>query len=184
MAYRPDPAGAERGHLFHQPRTAMRRSSPHRRRHWSLLTRGARCAPHVEAEEAVRRRGSVLLRRLAADGRRVAGARSADERSSATARTPPNRSSSSSACPQLFDAVILSFEVGVRKFQTGIYRDGAGRGSRTAPADAVFVDDQTFVLRRGTGARHRYQADRARRAPSRPHGFAPSTNGHTVITDP
>ena len=83
--------------------------------------------------------------------------------------------------PALFDAVILSFEVGVRKPEPGIYR-AALDAIETDPADAVFVDDQTSYC---DGARALGIDTRliVRDGAQPAEGFAPSTNGHTVITD-
>ena len=83
--------------------------------------------------------------------------------------------------PALFDAVILSFEIGVRKPEPGIYR-AALDAIETAPADAVFVDDQTSYC---DGARALGIDTRliVRDGAQPADGFAPSTNGHTVITD-
>ena len=71
------------------------------------------------------RRRDPALRRFAADGRRAAGTRGSRPRSSATARTRPGPIVEQLGLPALFDAVILSFEVGVRKPEPGIYLRGA-----------------------------------------------------------
>ncbi len=83
--------------------------------------------------------------------------------------------------PALFDAVILSFEVGVRKPEPGIYQ-AALRRSDAEPPDAVFVDDQTSYC---DGARALGIDTRliVRDGAQPAEGFAPSTNGHPVITD-
>jgi putative hydrolase of the HAD superfamily len=80
---------------------------------------------------------------------------------------------------ELFDAVVLSFELGVRKPDAGIYR-AALTALETAPADALFVDDQTAYCdgARALGIETRLIV----RSDARPaEGFASSTNGHAVI---
>ena len=80
-----------------------------------------------------------------------------------------------------FDAVVLSFEVGARKPSAAIY-EAALQALDADPIDAIFVDDQTGYC---DGARELgidtrlIVRDGARPA----EGFAPTTNGHTVITD-
>ena len=83
--------------------------------------------------------------------------------------------------PELFDAVVLSFELGVRKPQPGIY-EAALRAIEADPADAVFVDDQAAYC---DGARALGIDTRliVRDGAHPAEGFAPSTNGHTVIAD-
>jgi putative hydrolase of the HAD superfamily len=83
--------------------------------------------------------------------------------------------------PARFDAVILSFEVRVRKPEPGIYL-AALKAIDADPADAVFVDDQTAYC---DGARALGIDTRliVRDGAEPAEGFAPSTNGHTVITD-
>jgi putative hydrolase of the HAD superfamily len=78
----------------------------------------------------------------------------------------------------LFDAVILSFEVKVRKPDAGIY-EAALEAIDTEPADAIFVDDQTAYCdgARALGIDTRLIVR---------DGWAPyegysETNGHTVI---
>jgi putative hydrolase of the HAD superfamily len=83
--------------------------------------------------------------------------------------------------PALFDAVVLSFEIGVRKPEPGIY-EAALAALDGDPADALFVDDQTAYCdgARALGIDTRLIVrDDAQPA----EGFAASTNGHTVITD-
>jgi HAD superfamily hydrolase (TIGR01509 family) len=79
-----------------------------------------------------------------------------------------------------FDAVILSFEVGVRKPDPAIYTAALAALGDFDPRDAVFVDDQAAYC---DGARSlgmdtrliiRPEADPA-------EGFAADTNGHLVI---
>lgn len=79
---------------------------------------------------------------------------------------------------QLFDAVILSFELGVRKPDPGIY-EAALDGLGADPADALFVDDQTDYC---DGARALGIETRliVRHEWVPPEGYA-ATNGHTVI---
>ena len=79
---------------------------------------------------------------------------------------------------ELFDAVILSFEVKVRKPDPGIY-EAALDAIGAEPADAVFVDDQTEYCdgARALGIDTRLIVR---------NGWAPAegyseTNGHTVI---
>jgi putative hydrolase of the HAD superfamily len=83
--------------------------------------------------------------------------------------------------PALFDAVILSFEVGVRKPSAGIYQ-AALAALDADPADAIFVDDQAAYC---DGARALGIDTRliVREGAQPAEGFAASTNGHTVITD-
>ena len=79
-----------------------------------------------------------------------------------------------------FDAVVLSFEVGARKPQAGIY-EAALHALDAEPGDAIFVDDQTAYC---DGARSLGIDTRLiMRADAQPaEGFAPSTNGHMVIS--
>ena len=83
--------------------------------------------------------------------------------------------------PALFDAVVLSFEIGVRKPEPGIY-ETALRAIQADPAQAIFVDDQTAYC---DGARALGIDTRliVRNGATPAEGFAASTNGHTVITD-
>ncbi len=81
-----------------------------------------------------------------------------------------------------FDALVLSFEVGSRKPQPGIYEAALAALGDVSPSDALFVDDQVrycdgaralgidtrLILRDGT-------------VPS--EGLSPETNGHAVIRD-
>jgi len=78
------------------------------------------------------------------------------------------------------DAVVLSCEVGAHKPEPAIYRtalDALG----VAPTDAVFVDDQTAYC---DGAKALGIDTRLIQRPTATpfEGFAPTTNGHTVIT--
>jgi FMN phosphatase YigB (HAD superfamily) len=78
------------------------------------------------------------------------------------------------------DAVVLSCEVGAHKPEAAIYRtalDALG----VAPADAVFVDDQTAFC---DGAKALGIDTRLIQRPTATpfEGFAPTTNGHPVIT--
>ena len=79
------------------------------------------------------------------------------------------------------DATVLSYELGARKPDPAIYR-AALDALEVAPGDAVFVDDQTDYC---DGARALGIDTRLiLRADARPtEGFAPTTNGHQVITD-
>ena len=83
--------------------------------------------------------------------------------------------------PALFDAVVLSFELGVRKPEPGIYQ-AALHAIEADPADAIFVDDQAAYC---DGARALGIDTRliVRDGAHPAEGFAPSTNGHTVIAD-
>jgi putative hydrolase of the HAD superfamily len=78
------------------------------------------------------------------------------------------------------DAVVLSCEVGVHKPEPGIYQKALD--ALDVAADAIFVDDQTAYC---DGARALGIDTRLiqRPAASPFEGFAPSTNGHTVITE-
>ena len=78
-------------------------------------------------------------------------------------------------------ALVLSFEIGVRKPEPGIY-ETALRAIEADPAHAIFVDDQTAYCdgARALGIDTRLIV-RDGAAPA--EGFAASTNGHTVITD-
>ena len=78
------------------------------------------------------------------------------------------------------DAVVLSCEVGAHKPEAAIYRTALDALTVSA-ADAVFVDDQTSYC---DGARALGIDTRLIQRPiATPfEGFAPSTNGHTVIT--
>jgi putative hydrolase of the HAD superfamily len=82
---------------------------------------------------------------------------------------------------ELFDTIVLSFELGVRKPDAGIYRQ-ALTALGTDPASALFVDDQTPYC---DGARALGIDTRLIVRPSATpaEGFAPSTNGHAVIED-
>jgi putative hydrolase of the HAD superfamily len=80
-----------------------------------------------------------------------------------------------------FDALVLSFEVGVRKPDAAIY-EAALLAVGAAPESALFVDDQASYC---DGARALGIDTRliVRRGADPPEGFAPSTNGHAVIED-
>jgi putative hydrolase of the HAD superfamily len=79
------------------------------------------------------------------------------------------------------DAVVLSCEVGVHKPEPGIYQKALD-ALDVAADEAIFVDDQTAYC---DGARALGIDTRLiqRPAASPFEGFAPSTNGHTVITE-
>jgi putative hydrolase of the HAD superfamily len=79
---------------------------------------------------------------------------------------------------ELFDAVILSFELGVRKPDAAIY-EAALDGVGATPAEALFVDDQTDYC---DGARALGIETRLIVRPQwePPEGFS-ATNGHAVI---
>jgi len=78
------------------------------------------------------------------------------------------------------DAVVLSCEIGSHKPEAKIYRTALDALGVT-PEDAVFVDDQTPFC---DGARAIGIETRLIQRPTATpfEGFAPSTNGHTVIT--
>jgi len=78
------------------------------------------------------------------------------------------------------DAVVLSCEVGAHKPEAAIYRT-ALNALDVAASDAVFVDDQTAYC---DGARALGIDTRLIQRPTATpfEGFAPSANGHTVIT--
>jgi len=78
------------------------------------------------------------------------------------------------------DAVVLSCEVGAHKPEAAIYRTALD-ALDVAAADAVFVDDQTPYC---DGARTLGIDTRLIKRPTATpfEGFAPTTNGHTVIT--
>src|SRR5262245_36336384 len=78
------------------------------------------------------------------------------------------------------DAVVLSCEVGSHKPERAIYERALDALGATAN-DAVFVDDQTAYC---DGARAPGIDTRLIQRPTASpfEGFAPSTNGHTVIT--
>jgi putative hydrolase of the HAD superfamily len=79
-----------------------------------------------------------------------------------------------------FDALILSFEVGVRKPDAAIYEVALDRVG-VDPTEALFVDDQAAYCdgARALGIDTRLIV-RPGAAPA--EGFARSTNGHRVIT--
>jgi HAD superfamily hydrolase (TIGR01509 family) len=78
------------------------------------------------------------------------------------------------------DAVVLSCELRARKRDPRIYRE-ALQALDAEPADAIFVDDQTAYC---DGARALGISTRliVRPGAAPPEGFAPSTNGHRVIS--
>lgn len=84
--------------------------------------------------------------------------------------------------PDLFDEIVLSFEVGSLKPQPGIYRTALEALGDVAPEDAVFVDDQAAFCD-GAGAlgidTRLIQRDLA--GPDDP--ATPAMDGHRVITD-
>lgn len=79
-----------------------------------------------------------------------------------------------------FDAVILSFEIGVRKPDAGIY-EAALRSVGARAEDALFVDDQVDYCdgARALGIETRLILRPGAQAPP----FAASTDGHSVIRD-
>ena len=79
-----------------------------------------------------------------------------------------------------FDAVILSFEVKARKPHAVIYLAALEALGGVAPADALFVDDQTRYC---DGARTAGLDTRliVRDGARPPEGISFDTNGHTVI---
>jgi FMN phosphatase YigB (HAD superfamily) len=78
------------------------------------------------------------------------------------------------------DAVVLSCEVGAHKPEAAIYQTALD-ALDVAPEDAVFVDDQTPYC---DGARALGIDTRLIQRPTATpfEGFAPTTNGHAVIT--
>jgi HAD superfamily hydrolase (TIGR01509 family) len=78
------------------------------------------------------------------------------------------------------DAVVLSCEVGAHKPEAAIYRTALD-ALDVAATDAVFIDDQTPYC---DGARALGIDTRLIQRPTATpfEGFAPTTNGHTVIT--
>ncbi|HEX3300871.1 MAG TPA: HAD family hydrolase [Actinomycetota bacterium] len=78
------------------------------------------------------------------------------------------------------DKVVLSCEVGAHKPEAEIYRTALD-ALDVAPADALFIDDQTAYC---DGARSLGIDTRLIQRPTASpfEGFAPTTNGHTVIT--
>jgi putative hydrolase of the HAD superfamily len=80
-----------------------------------------------------------------------------------------------------FDAVILSFEVGSQKPDPEIYGIALERLGMRDPSRAVFVDDQTGYCDGAAAVGLDTRLIIRRHAPL--EGFAPSTNGHTVIAD-
>jgi HAD superfamily hydrolase (TIGR01509 family) len=83
---------------------------------------------------------------------------------------------------RLFDALILSFEVGAYKPQPAIYHAALRAAGDPPPPAAVFVDDQASYC---DGARRLGIDTRLILRPGAdpPESFAPDTNSHTVITD-
>ncbi len=80
-----------------------------------------------------------------------------------------------------FDAVILSFEVRAQKPQPEIYRAALERVGVADPSRAVFVDDQLDYC---DGAAAIGMDTRLMIRPLDPiGGFAPTANGHRVITE-
>lgn len=79
---------------------------------------------------------------------------------------------------QLFDEVILSFEVRVMKPNAAIYQIALQRLGGVDPSRAVFVDDQPGYCDGGSAI------DLATRLILRPNEDTPSdTHGHQVVTD-
>jgi putative hydrolase of the HAD superfamily len=83
---------------------------------------------------------------------------------------------------ELFDAIVLSFEVGARKPQRAIYEAALGTVGDPEPSATLFVDDQAAYCdgARGLGINTRLIL---RPGADPPESFAPDTNGHRVITD-
>jgi putative hydrolase of the HAD superfamily len=83
---------------------------------------------------------------------------------------------------EAFDALILSFAVGARKPQPGIYEAALAALGVEAPSDTVFVDDQ---VRYCDGARALGLDTRLilRDGTEPSEGVSPGTNGHAVIRD-
>lgn len=81
-----------------------------------------------------------------------------------------------------FDAVVLSFEVRARKPQAAIYRAALGRLGDLEASEAIFVDDQAEYCdgARALGMDTKLIV-RPEGAPI--DGYAPSSNGHAVISD-
>lgn len=84
---------------------------------------------------------------------------------------------------EVFDAVILSFEVGARKPQPAIYLSALEAVGGVEPAGAVFVDDQVRycdgAAALGIGTRLILRSE----SPPPVEGWASATNGHRVIAD-
>lgn len=80
-----------------------------------------------------------------------------------------------------FDAVILSFEVGIRKPDPGIYRAALDALGRPAPERSVFVDDQPPYC--DGAAALGMDAMVIFRPNQPPEGTPAASNGHRAITD-
>ena len=83
--------------------------------------------------------------------------------------------------PAEFDTTILSFEVRTQKPEPEIYRLALDRLEIADPSTAVFVDDQAAYC--DGAAALGIDTRLILRPNGPPDGFAPSTNGHRVITD-
>jgi putative hydrolase of the HAD superfamily len=83
---------------------------------------------------------------------------------------------------ELFDAVILSFEVGARKPQRAIYESALRAVGDPDPSTALFVDDQANYC---DAARNVGMDTRLILRPGAdpPESFAAETNGHRIVTD-
>jgi putative hydrolase of the HAD superfamily len=83
---------------------------------------------------------------------------------------------------ELFDGVVLSFEVGARKPQRAIYEAALRAVGDPEPPAALFVDDQASYC---DAARTLGMDTRLILRPGAdpPESFAPDANGHRVITD-
>jgi putative hydrolase of the HAD superfamily len=83
----------------------------------------------------------------------------------------------------VFDAVILSFEVGARKPQPAIYLAALEALGGIAPGDAVFVDDQVPYCDGAAALGIATRLIVRRESPPPLEGWASRTNGHRVIAD-
>jgi putative hydrolase of the HAD superfamily len=83
---------------------------------------------------------------------------------------------------ELFDAVILSFEVGARKPQRAIYESALRAVGDPDPSTSLFVDDQANYC---DAARNVGMDTRLILRPGAdpPESLAAETNGHRIVTD-
>jgi FMN phosphatase YigB (HAD superfamily) len=83
---------------------------------------------------------------------------------------------------ELFDAVVLSFEVGARKPQRAIYDSALRSVGDPDPSTALFVDDQAGYC---DAARNVGMDTRLILRPGAdpPESFSAETNGHRIVTD-
>ena len=84
---------------------------------------------------------------------------------------------------EALDALILSFEVGTRKPQPGIYRAALVALGDVEPADAVFVDDQVPFCDGAAALGIETRLILRRQSPPPIEGWATASNGHRVIGD-